>query len=505
LIASVGIDLGRTGRHQVRALDEGARPCDSFAFQHTLEGLEALEQRIFQDGASPVIVFEPTGLAWLPIAMYLRARHPGCRLVRAKLQKVAALRRYLRGGAKSDRIDGLTLAKMPFIDAEHLDEVYLPPAELHALQRLTRQRDRLERGVTSRKNRIGSIVDGFLPGLREAFDDPWSPRARALLGQRLNPFAVVRGTVEELAAFLRETDRRTRGAGAEASRVYQACRQLVALYERCTAAGAVNEEFFNDLQEEVTCELRLMEAEEAEEERVAGRIAELYRRLHPEDHLRTIPGVGEHTASVFLAMVGDADRFRSQKAFANWSGVVPGARQSSNTEGKGLRMTRAGPALMKRALYQAGNIGRRYDPQLANIYYQQMVNHGKTHHQAMGAVMSHLDARVLSVLREGRPYQLRDVQGNPVTSAEALSLVRACYTVPQELRRQRRQRNPKPKRRRNVQQVAGRNERETVSATTCKAAIAPQRGASTVPRIVVYEVSHPDATSARRRHKAPPS
>ena len=137
MIASVGIDLGRTGRHQVRALDEGARPCDSFAFQHTLEGLEALEQRIFQDGASPVIVFEPTGLAWLPIAMYLRARHPGCRLVRAKLQKVAALRRYLRGGAKSDRIDGLTLAKMPFIDAEHLDEVYLPPAELHALQRLT--------------------------------------------------------------------------------------------------------------------------------------------------------------------------------------------------------------------------------------------------------------------------------------------------------------------------------------------------------------------------------
>ena len=504
MIASVGIDLGRTGRHQVRVLDEGARPCDSFGFQHTLEGLETLERRIFLDGANPVIVFEPTGLAWLPVAIYLRARHPSCRLVRAKLQKVAALRRYLRGGAKSDRIDGLTLAKMPFVDAEQLDEVYLPPAELHALQRLTRQRERLERGVTARKNRIGSIVDGFLPGLREAFDDPWSRRARALLRQRLNPFAVVRSTAEELAAFLMEAESRPRGAKAEAFHVYRVCRQLVALYERCATAGVVNEEFFNDLQEEVACELRLMEAEEAEEERVAKRIADLYRRLHSEDHLRTIPGVGEHTAPVFLAMVGDPKRFRSQKAFANWSGVVPGARQSSSTEGKGLRMTKAGPAMMKRALYQAGNIGRRYDPQLAGVYYSQMVQHGKTHHQAMGAVMSHLSARVLSVLREGRPYQLRDVQGNPVTSAEALSLIRACYTVPQELRRQRRRRNPKPKRRRDTQQVVG-NERETVSATIREAAIAPQRGASTVPRIVVYGVSPPDATSGRRRRKAPPS
>lgn len=66
------------------------------------------------------------------MTLYRRAKHPDCRLVRAKLQKVAALRRYLRGHAKSDRIDGVTLAKMPFIAPEQLDEVYLPPVEFHA-------------------------------------------------------------------------------------------------------------------------------------------------------------------------------------------------------------------------------------------------------------------------------------------------------------------------------------------------------------------------------------
>ncbi len=114
MIRSVGIDLSRTGSHQVHCLDEQATPCDGFSVDTSLEGLEKLEERIFSNGACPTIVFEPTGLAWIPLAAYLRARHPECRLVKAKLQKVAALRRYLRSRTKSDRVDGVTLAKMPF-------------------------------------------------------------------------------------------------------------------------------------------------------------------------------------------------------------------------------------------------------------------------------------------------------------------------------------------------------------------------------------------------------
>jgi transposase len=146
LIRSVGIDLSRTGSHQVRCLDEQAKPCDSFSFDSTLEGLEKFEKRVFSNSDTPTIIFEPTGLAWIPMAVYLRARHPECQMVKARLQKVAALRRYLRSYTKSDRVDGVTLAKMPFIDAEQLDKAYLPPAEYHSLQRLTRQRERLMKG-----------------------------------------------------------------------------------------------------------------------------------------------------------------------------------------------------------------------------------------------------------------------------------------------------------------------------------------------------------------------
>jgi len=107
-------------------------PATGFSFDSTLEGLENFEKRVFSNGDTPTVIFEPAGLVWIPMAIYLRARHPECRLVKARLQKVAALRRYLRSHTKSDRVDGLTLAKMPFIDAEQLDEAYLPPAEYHS-------------------------------------------------------------------------------------------------------------------------------------------------------------------------------------------------------------------------------------------------------------------------------------------------------------------------------------------------------------------------------------
>lgn len=440
MVYSVGIDLHQ-GRHRARCLDEKAQPCDSFSFETTPEGLATLEERVFRDGANPIIVLEAAGLPWLMVAIYLRSRHPDCRLVKAKTQKVAALRRYLRGPVKSDRLDALTLAKMPFIDPEHLNDLYLPTSEIHALQRFTRQRKQLEKDITRRKVRIGSVIDGYLPGIIRAFTDSWSLQARAFLGSQLNPLAVVRNGEAALHASLRQAAFRNKLSRIETHAVFLACRSVAKVCQLSLQAGTVNEDFFIALQDEIARELRLMAAEEAEAASLTLHIDELYRKVQQSDFLRTIPGVGEHTAPVFLATVGDPVRFPNQSAFANWEGVVPGAKQSSNVEAKGLHMTKAGPAIMRMALYQAGEIGRRYDPQLAAVYHREMVHHGKNHKQAMGAVMSHLGARIFRVMKENRPYELKDVEGNPVTKEQARELILTRYHVPDVIRIERRRRN----------------------------------------------------------------
>jgi transposase len=472
MIKSVGIDFHQ-GKHVVRCLDERAQLCDSFSFQTTPEGLDTFEEHIFHDGSNPVIVFEPAGLTWFIMAICIRARHPHCRLVRAKGQKVAALRRYLRGSSKSDRLDALTLAKMAFIDPEQLDEVYLPPAKIHALQRLARQRKRLESEIGARKTRIGAIVESYVPGVRKSFSDPWSAQARAFLRCHLNPMSVACDGEKALHSFLTKTRHRNKTDKAESYRVFLACQSAADLYRLSSRAEAVDDEFFSVFQEEIERELRLLELEEDESEAIAKRMEEMYRELHPSDNLRSIPGVGRVTAPVFLATVGDPTRFRNQSAFRSWAGVVPRTRQSSEVEAKGLRMTKAGPAIMKWALFQAGDIGRRFDPQLASLYYREMVHHGKNHKQAMGAIMSHLAARVIKVLQDGRPYELRDNEGKATSPAEAKKLILLNYQVPENIRRERRRRNPL---KRGYLKSQG-----TALPGTNEAAIAPQPVKATIP------------------------
>ncbi len=478
MIKSVGIDLAGNGEHKVRCLDEKAEFCDGFGFETTPGGLEKLEERIFRGGSNPIVVFEPTGLAWVAVAVYLRARHPDCRLVRTQSRNVAALRRYLRRSSKSDKIDAITLAKMPFVDAERLNEVYLPPAKLYAIQRLARQRKRLESDMASRKKRIISILDGYLPGVHLAFSSRWSLQAKAFLNSRLNPLDVVRDGEKTLDRFLTSARYRHQKDANESHMVYVACRAAAMIYERSRAAGMIDDDFFAALQEEIGRELRLMDAEEAESQSITQRLTDLYQELHPSDNLSTIPGVGPHTAPVFLAVVGDPSRFRSQAAFANFNGVVSDSRQSADAEAKGLSMTKAGPAIMKWALYQSGQIGWRYDPQLAWVYYREIVHNGKNHKQAMGAVMSHIGARILSVLRENKPYELRDVQGKPITWKDARKMILLNYQVPEEIRRDRRRRRTlggattKPPRKR----------RETVARRAHEAAEAPQPAVTTISR-----------------------
>ena len=109
------------------------------------------------------------------VAIYLRARHPDCRLVRTQARNVVALRKYLRRSSKSDKIDALTLAKMPFVDIERLNDIYLPPAKINAILRLARQWQRLESDIAGCKKRILSLIDGYLPGVRQPFLNLWSP------------------------------------------------------------------------------------------------------------------------------------------------------------------------------------------------------------------------------------------------------------------------------------------------------------------------------------------
>ena len=181
----------------------------------------------------------------------------------------------------------------------------------------------------------------------------------------------------------------------------------------------------------------------------------LYRQLHPSRNLETIRGVGQDGAAVYTAFVGAPERFASQRAFRGWSGMVPRSRQSGESETKGLQLSQAGPNLVKKYAYLNADTARQRDPQIAAIYYDQMMHKGKHHTQAVCACATHLLDRVRVILTEDRAFELRDVDGTPITRQQDRQIVVERYTVPQKVR----QRNNRRARRQRAERRAERKDK----------------------------------------------
>ena len=293
---SIGINLSINGTHDCTVLDATGQLVQRFTFDSSSVGLQKLEQHICSIDSprcAPVVVMEPTGLAWFLPCLYLRAQHPNVKVVRIKTSKVAALRRYLKQDAKSDRLDSLTLAKMPLVDPEKLYAVDLPPAALQGLDRMTRQRARLVESLTGRKNRLQALVGGYLPGLMAVAGKPWEPVFRALLTVSVNPATLAGQDTTALRKALQDTLARSPLPKDLLPRLRTACEQLTRLYRPIVEAGLLTEGFFEDVCDEVARELRLMDVEQREVKELEAAIAQRYQEVVPEDHLRTIKGLGD--------------------------------------------------------------------------------------------------------------------------------------------------------------------------------------------------------------------
>ena len=204
---------------------------------------------------------------------------------------------------------------------------------------------------------------------------------------------------------------------------------------------------------------RLQEAEEQAHHLRLKTVRPLYRQLHPTRNLETMQGVGQDSAAIYIAFSGDIQRFPSQRDFLGWTGLIPFSRQSGDAQARGLHITKAGPNLVKATAFLNAGIARRWDPQIAAVYYRQMVQHGKHHLQATCACATHLLTRVYAVLRDDRPYELRDVDGTPVDKHTARRICLERYHVPDEVRQRNNRRVRKARQEARLEKLRKRKRR----------------------------------------------
>ena len=132
---------------------------------------------------------EPTGMSWFPVAH--RLADAGVAVARVKGKRVKALRRYLSEHAKTDLADAHVLAAIPGFGGPRLDLVHIPAPKSHALQRLTKQRGRMQDAVADAKRRLLDLVRWASPTLERVLPDFRTRLSLALLQRWLDPDAVL--------------------------------------------------------------------------------------------------------------------------------------------------------------------------------------------------------------------------------------------------------------------------------------------------------------------------
>lgn len=157
---------------------------------------------------------------------------------------------------------------------------------------------------------------------------------------------------------------------------------------------------------------------------------EMFRLLY------TVPGFGLITTAYIVSMVVDIDRFRDEKAFAAYFGIVPAQRESANSAPR-CPITRRGDETARKMLLQSTFVHIQTDrDRLSPVsrMYDRLVNRGFPHKKAITAAGNKMTKMVFRILKSREPYKFRWKDGmaqmRTVRTAETEFLLSGGFPAP---------------------------------------------------------------------------
>jgi len=424
----VGIDAAVVANHHicVRTVGvDGTERTDRFLAAPTLAGLQLLTRRL-SPYPGAVAVAEPTSMTWLSLSVAVS--EAGGQLALLGSRHSARLRGAVIGKNKSDVIDADVLARAG--DVFTLRAMRAPEPTQLALRRACTRRG-------------AAVIDGnrywrrLMSLARWAFPDVWNafagslPTALAVLDRWPHLAHLGAARRASLTAVVAEHTRAVADVPARVEDIRSTATAWAKFWDGHLDLDA--------LAWDVSEHLADYDAALQRVERATTQATVYWERLFGDDELlHSLPGIGPATGPTIRAFLGDGTAFGSAKEAACYTGLVPSNWPSGPVVQPSRAITKEGPAVLRLACYQAANVARAVDPQLAGLYYRLMVEHGHCHTQANVAVARKLVERIWTVLTRAQNYQLRDPDGQPITSRAAKTLITERFTVPADVRKRAR-------------------------------------------------------------------
>jgi transposase len=420
---TIGVDAAIVADHQVAVRGDEIR--EDFRVAPTLSGMAKLTERL-SPFAGALVIAEPTGGTWLPLSWAVA--DAGCRLGLVQNRDSARLREAISGRNKTDVIDAEMLAASEAVLG--VVPAALPSPGQIGLRRALRRRHQQTVNAHRCESRLWALSAWLSSDVWRACGG--HRLAQPLLARWPHLGNLARARVSSIADLV-AAHTRDRNPTRRAERIHQAAAGWHRFWDGrldLDALGWETSELCNDIA-----------AADQATARAAEQAIGLWRRHWPDDLLCTIPGIGPITAAATRAWWGDGTWLPTAKAAVSFVGLNPSNWESGLTASPSRPITKEGPPELRLAYYQAANLARRHDPDLAAFYRRLMVERNHNHIKANCAVARKLVCRAWAILQSGQPYQLRDLDGSP-TDWDTATAISATLAVPDDIRQRRRARHP---------------------------------------------------------------
>lgn len=120
------------------------------------------------------------------------------------------------------------------------------------------------------------------------------------------------------------------------------------------------------------------------------------------DLITSIDGLGDTTAALLLAELGDPLKYRSPSAIVAFAGLNPTVHQSGELTGQ-TTISRTGASRLRAGLFMAGTVSMRHNS-VVKALAERLSNRRKAYKQIVCAAMRKLLHLVYGVLKSGKPF-----------------------------------------------------------------------------------------------------
>lgn len=328
------------------------------------------------------VILESTSIYHLPIVNYFMEM--GCEVIVLNPIISSMFKSNLRK-IKTDSIDCHNLAQIYFTNLYNkqfkLDRKY------QEISYLARQYESLIQSQVRYKNRLRQLLSVIFPEYKEVFKNK-TIYSRANLNFLLkypHPSIISKSRVDGIANFFsKEVKRKLASHMTKAIKIKEISKESM-------SAVQSNSEYVSNLKQI----LKLILSLDKEISSLKEKLIKKAHKLEGMSEIHSIPGIGEFTAAILLAELGDLKRFKNISKVKAYCGLHPKIYQSGNTINRSGKLVKTGNKYARKHLYNAvmgilryGGVNKKEN--VFRNYYIKKRNDGKHHYASVVATSTKL-------------------------------------------------------------------------------------------------------------------